>query len=291
MWRPTPRAATARARRAAPRAASACAGLALAAALLACAPGDTDLRLVGSVERTLVEVAAPTSEVVSEVAVQRGDHVEPGDLLLRLDATLAEAEIARAQARLAGEQTGVVIAEQELKRAQELRGAAVASQQALERAQLQRSEAWARLREAEAGVTVSRKHRADLDLRAPSAGVVDQIAFDPGERVPLGAVLVVLLEDGDPWVRVWVPEDRLALARPGTPAHVRLDGVPGPLHGAILDVSREPAFTPHYALTERERTHLVYEARVAIHDAPAGLRPGLPAEVVVAADALAPVPP
>jgi hypothetical protein len=34
----------------------------------------------------------------------------------------------------------------------------------------------------------------------------------------------------------------------------------------VLDVSREPEFTPHFALTERDRVHLVYETRVGIDD-------------------------
>ena len=66
---------------------------------------------------------------------------------------------------------------------------------------------------------------------------------------------------------------------PGTPAEIRIDGIGQALHGSVLDVSREPEFTPHYALTERDRVHLVYETRVRIHDAPASLRPGVPAEV------------
>ena len=48
-------------------------------------------------------------------------------------------------------------------------------------------------------------------------------------------------------------------------------------------MAREPEFTPHYALTERDRVHLVYETRVRLQDAPPGLRPGLPAEVEILA--------
>ena len=51
------------------------------------------------------------------------------------------------------------------------------------------------------------------------------------------------------------------------------------MRGRVLDVAREPEFTPHYALTERDRVHLVYETRVRIEDAPASLRPGVPAQV------------
>jgi hypothetical protein len=60
----------------------------------------------------------------------------------------------------------------------------------------------------------------------------------------------------------------------------------------VLDISREPEFTPHYALTERDRVHLVYETRVRIENAPPQLRPGVPAEVtVLAPDLVATAPP
>jgi HlyD family secretion protein len=82
-----------------------------------------------------------------------------------------------------------------------------------------------------------------------------------------------------PWVRVWVPERRALAVHLGLPARVTIDGLGAPLAGRVIDVAREPAFTPHFALTERDRVHLVYEARVSLLDAPPELRPGLPAEV------------
>jgi HlyD family secretion protein len=92
----------------------------------------------------------------------------------------------------------------------------------------------------------------------------------------------VILQDGAPWVRVWLPERAYSLIGPGSPARVRVEGISGELRGHVLDVSRESEFTPHYALTERERVYLVYETRVALDDAPAALRPGAPAEVSLA---------
>jgi len=60
---------------------------------------------------------------------------------------------------------------------------------------------------------------------------------------------------------------------------VTIDGLDRELNGRLEDVSREPEFTPHFALTERESAHLVYRARVVLTDAPDDLRPGLPAQV------------
>jgi HlyD family secretion protein len=254
----------------------------------ACAPERGPLRLVGTVERTLVELAAPTSEVLIELGAARGERVAVGQVLARLDPTLAEAELARAEAGLAGARTGAAVANIDLQRAQELRRSRVSSEQDLDRARLAHDEAEARLREAEAALAAARKHLADLALTSPVAGVVDQLPFERGERVPAGAVLAVLLADEAPWVRVWVPETSFARIGPGTSAVVRVDGVPDALRGSVLDVAREPSFTPHYALTERDRIYLVYETRVRIENAPAGLRPGLPAEVEIEAGVPAP---
>jgi multidrug efflux pump subunit AcrA (membrane-fusion protein) len=75
-------------------------GLALATALAArCADPPDDLLLLGTVERTLIEVAPPLSEQILEIPVARGQHVEVGDVLVRLDALLTEADLAAAGLR------------------------------------------------------------------------------------------------------------------------------------------------------------------------------------------------
>jgi HlyD family secretion protein len=255
---------------------------ALVVPIASCDGNGRELRLVGSVERTHLELVASDSEVIVELPVERGERVSKGQLLVQLDPTLAEAEIASAEAVLAGARTGSRVSERELARLVELRRQGVASQQDLENAELRKAEAEARLREARARLAVARKRTADLTLHAPLEGVVDQLPFELGERVPAGAVLVVLQSQAPAWVRIWVPEHEVPLVHPGTRAEIRIDGLgERVLHGHVLDVAREPAFTPHYALTERDREYLVYEARVEIEDAPEVLRPGVPADVTL----------
>jgi HlyD family secretion protein len=255
------------------------AGVTLATA--ACCPSDEDLHLVGTVERTLLELVAPASETIRSVHAERGQRVEADAILVELDPTLAEAEVARAEANLAGARTAATLAQRDLERADKLRKRGVSSEQDLERAELARDEARAGLRASQAALAAARKRQADLTIRAPNSGILDQIPFDTGERVPAGAVVAVVLKDGDPWVRVWIPESAFARVGPGAPAEVTIDGVPGTLRASVLDVAREPEFTPHYALTERDRVHLVYETRVGIGDPVPGLRPGAPAEVII----------
>ena len=267
---------------------SAGARLARAVALLCvacagCEDAAPDLSLVGTVERTEVELVAPVSETIVAVHVERGERIKAGRLLVELDPTYARVEVTRAAAALAAARSAQLVARQEHERARSLRSDHVLSQQDLDRARLAQDEARARVREAEALVAAAHKREADLSLVAPVAGVLDQLPFDAGERVPAGAVLAVLLSDAVPWVRVWVPEESFVRVSPGTPAEIKIDGLERTLEGRVLDVSRDPEFTPHYALTERDRVHLVYETRVSILDAPPELRPGVPAQVRILA--------
>ncbi len=253
-----------------------------------CAEDPGELRLVGTVERTQIELVAPVSETIVAVNAQRGERVAKGSVLVALDPTFAQADVARAEAGIASARTAEHVANDELERARRLRRSRVASEQDLDRAVLARDEAAARLRDAAAQLESARKRQADLSLRSPVDGVLDQLPFDLGERVPAGAVLAIVLADGPPWVRVWIPEQSFVRVLPGTAAEVRIDGIEGPLRGRVLDVSRDPEFTPHYALTERDRVHLVYETRVELLDAPPELRPGVPAQVhILAADHVA----
>jgi len=258
-------------------------GLILSCLPAGCREAPDELLLVGTVERTLVELTAPASEPIVAIPVERGQIVVRGDPLVQLDKTYALADVAQAEANVAAARTALFVARQDLQRARELRRQTVTSQAQLERAELSADEAQARLHEAEALVTAAKKRTEDLQLVSPVDGVVDQLPFDEGERVPVGSVLVVVLADGDPWVRVWLPETSYVRVLPGTPAEIRIDGIEGVLHGKVLDVARESEFTPHYALTERDRGHLVYEARVEIEDAPSYLRPGMPAQVHILA--------
>lgn len=256
---------------------------ALSLLLAACAEDSSELRLVGTVERTQIELVAPVSETIQAIHAERGERVAKGELLVELDPTFARADVTRAEAALAGARTAEHVAADDLERARKLRRSRVASEQALDRAGLTRDEAAARLRDAEAQLDAARKRLEDLSLRSPVDGVLDQLPFDPGERVPAGAVLAIVLGDAPPWVRVWIPEESFVRVLPGTPAEVRIDGIDAPLRARVLDISRDPEFTPHYALTERDRVHLVYETRVQLLGAPAELRPGVPAQVRILA--------
>jgi HlyD family secretion protein len=252
----------------------------IVASILLGACGRSEVfHLAGSVERTTLEIAAPVSEVIVEVPVEPGSRVDAREVLIRLDSEVAEAELKAGQAALSAAQASLVEAEREFSRQEELNKRRVASPQQLDRARRQRDEAVAIVAEKEARIAQANKHLRDLTIQSQVAGVVDQLPYELGERVPAGGVVAVVQSDEKPWVRIWVPARAVALVTPEARAEVRVEGLRERVTGHLEDLAREPEFTPHYALTERESAHLVFRARVVLDDAPPDLRPGLPAQV------------
>jgi HlyD family secretion protein len=122
--------------------------------------------------------------------------------------------------------------------------------------------------------------RARPAARAPRAGVVDALPYELGERPPKGAPVAVLLADGAPWARVFIPESQRAAVGAGTRATVRLDGSDRDWQAEVRYISAEAAFTPYYALNERERGRLAFLAEVVLTEAEAATLPtGMPVEV------------
>jgi len=256
-------------------------GLALLASsllTLSCS-GPTRLELVGTVERKTLEMATPVSEVIVAIPVRLGQRVSAGDVLVRMDAEVARAELEASQAAVAAASATLIAAEQEFGRFEDLRRANVAAARQLDEARRARDEALAAVAERKARLTQARKHLADLNIRTWADGFVDQLPFDVGERVPGGGVVAVVLAAESPYVRVWLPARVVSRAARGAPAEISIEGLDEPLTGHLEEVASEPAFTPHYALTERESATLVYESRIVIDNPPEGLRPGLPASL------------
>lgn len=141
-------------------------------------------------------------------------------------------------------------------------------------------QAAAALAAAEAEVTGLELSLARHTVVAPVAGVVDALPYELGERPPQGAPVVVLLAGGQPFARVYIPEGRRSSVGAGTRATVRLDGSDRDWQAEIRYISSQAAFTPYYALSERDRGRLSYLAEVVLTEAEAASLPtGMPVEV------------
>jgi HlyD family secretion protein len=116
------------------------------------------------------------------------------------------------------------------------------------------------------------------DIRAPVDGVADTRLFEVGERPNPGQPVLVLLSGAQPHARVYVPERLRASVRSGSSATLFIDGLDDPVRGRVRWVATEAAFTPYFALTERDRGRLSYVAKIDIAEDRERLPDGVPLE-------------
>lgn len=208
----------------------------------------------------------------------------------------ARAELARTQASFDEQQREVeritalrrdrLVAQSELDRVTAARDRAAADRRAAEARlrELTRGTREEQLAQAEAAVAAARAAvasariaRERLDLRAPRAGRIDALPFEPGDQPPLGATVVSLLVGESPYARVFVPIALRAALREGQAFDVRVETVDTPFAGTLRVIEREPAFTPYFALSGEDASRLVYRAEIVLTDAAARELPaGLP---------------
>jgi RND family efflux transporter MFP subunit len=152
--------------------------------------------------RRIATVSSRITGRVAEVLIEEGMRVEEGQVLARLDAADAEAqlELARAQlaaseSQLAEAQAQLALAESTLARQQELIARQLTAPAALDQARADRDARAARLASLRKAVEVARRQLelAQLglehtEIRAPFPGVIVAKAAQPGEMVsPLSA--------------------------------------------------------------------------------------------------------
>lgn len=218
-------------------------------------------------------------------------------------------EIDEARAALAGAESALQTDTREYERVRSLVERKLLSASSLDQARARkdasrssREQADARLRlllegtrpeqvaQAEAAVARANAALSELEttasryvVQAPRAGVVEALPYELGERPPAGAPVAVMLADGTPYARVYVPEPLRAAYVAGARTQLRVDGVAAPLAGTVRYISAEASFTPYYSLTQKDRTRLSYLAEIDVDDpAAASLPAGVPVQVTLA---------
>ena len=130
----------------------------------------------------------------------------------------------------------------------------------------------------------ARRDAAQIDvdrhvLVAPVDGVLDSRLFETGERPGIGQPVLVMLGGEQPYARVYVPEQLRVQIAAGTKARIYVDGLDAPIAAEVRWIASESAFTPYFALTERDRGRLSFVAKVDILEQRDRLPDGVPVEV------------
>lgn len=122
----------------------------------------------------------------------------------------------------------------------------------------------------------------ECTVRAPRAGIVEDVYVEEGELVAPGAVVLRIVDLADVRATFYLPNAELGEARPGRRAEVIADAWPDQrFEGAVITVAAEAEFTPRNIQTRTNRDRLVYAVEVRVPNPDAHLRPGMPVQVTL----------
>jgi len=161
----------------------------------------------------------------------------------------AEQRVIQAQRDLAGaesdlkirdtgyepQQIGVVMAEARLAAARAKRIDAEAAQQEVRVRQAERELAAAQLKEAQADLAVAELNLEHTNVYAPIDGIVAKRTVEIGQIVQMSQPLLAVVPLHEVWVVANFKETQLAGVKPGMPATIAVDGVPGKTYTGTVD--------------------------------------------------------
>lgn len=137
-----------------------------------------------------------------------------------------------------------------------------------------------RVQQARAALAASEERLKDTTIYAPFSGVILRKNIELGEIVAPGIPLYTIGDLENPWIKVYVKEDKLGHVKLGQKAKVTTDSYPGKTYeGTVTFISSEAEFTPKYVQTQEERVKLVFGVKVMLKNINDELKPGMPADV------------
>lgn len=276
-----------------------------------------DLVFSGTIEARDVNVGSLVGGRVEKVHVDEGSSVKAGQPIVTLEPDLLDRQIREQEARVGNARAGLTKtlngprreeterarvewqnAEKERVRQEALLREGLAPQQLYDNAaaaarmarqsydELARGNrpedveaARAGLAEQEGQLAYLQRQKEELVVRAPADGVVATMDMRPGDLVAANQPVATLLEPGEIWVRVYVPEPQLGLVRLNERATISVDTFPHRTFGGkVVEIRQRSEYTPRNVQTLEQRGDQVFGIKVEIDPAPE-LKPGMAALV------------
>ena len=139
----------------------------------------------------------------------------------------------------------------------------------------------AQVAEAEAMLTLEKYKLSQLSIVATRDGFLDRLPKYVGERTSINDPVALLLAGSTPYARVYILEPFRAQLHIGQTLQVHVDGYNDAFAGKLRWISQDPAFTPYYGLSSRDRVLLMYLAEIDLPESAKDLPSNLPVQVDV----------
>jgi HlyD family secretion protein len=256
-----------------------------------------------------VDISADISGRVIELAVEEGNWVDKGDLLLRIDPTTyqaavrrVEAAVAQAQAQSSQARANWLQAQNAARRAEQLsQGDNLISNQDLEQARTQVAVTEAQLEaarfgvaQAQAALSEAREALRKTTIVAPMSGRITRLNIEEGETAVVGtmnnpgSLLLTVSDLSEMEARVRVDETDVPHMSHGDSATVRIDAFPNQVFvGHVTRIANSAMQAPAASLggaAGARAQSIDFEVVITLADPPEQLRPDLSATADIVTD-------
>jgi RND family efflux transporter MFP subunit len=177
---------------------------------------------VKAVNTAVVKARMPGE--LRDLTVREGDTVRAGQVLARIDPTESEARLRQARQQAAAARAQVAIAQRSFDNNQALVAQGFISRTALASSKASLAAPQATYQAAQSGADLAAKALDDTVLRAPIAGQISQRLAQPGERVPVDARILEIVDNRQLELEASLNAADSLQAKLGQGAQLTLDG-------------------------------------------------------------------
>ncbi len=221
-------------------------------------------------------VAAEAGGRVVAIPIVVGDDVKVGDVLVVLDDELSALAVKQAAAQLLMAEADMRDAEAGLKRASHLWKSGDISDTDYEAAETRAIAARGIHMTAEAALAGSSRQLRDACVTSPIAGTVAFVHVGEGQLVAPGTPVVHVINDAQLEVDLGLGEEDVVNVKPGARAEIEVRPLPGEVFKGRVE----------YVGPRADDLTKTYPVRITIRNRDGALRPGMVADVGVAAQVL-----
>ena len=232
-----------------------------------------------------VKISAKVSGNITVLAVDEGDRVKKGQLLLKLDRERYAANVSRAESMLKSSEASLWQAKAEYERRKELFTTNLTSESELQVAEASFRLAESQVEQSRATLREAQDDLSKTEIYSPMTGVVSQLNKELGEMV-LGAsfqedVIMVIADLSEMEVEVEVDENDVVDVELGDQADIEIDAIPDTVFRGRVSKIANTATTKGLG-TQEEITN--FFVKITVLDKVDKIRPGMSSTVDIEVD-------
>lgn len=217
------------------------------------------------------QLAFQVSGKILKRNVELGSTVNPGDVLMEIDAKDIQQTVNITSAQVASAQSQLGLAESNLERYRRLYEQGAVSKMQLDQYQNAYEVAVAATRQASAQYTQGANQLGYSALVADGTGVIASINAEAGQVVSAGQPVITLVKDGEREIEINVPENRIDEMRNTGKVQISFWALPGTTaEGKIREIS-----------PVADKVTRTYKVRIGLLNPPSGMNLGMTANVTV----------